>query len=61
MSACDWSLPAAAALARQLLAHLVPDVLGVDEHAVEVEDDRLDLGQARVTLSRPIPTDMAAP
>ena len=53
--------PAAAALARKPLAHLVPDVVGVDEDAVEVEDDRLDLGQARVTLSRPIPTDMAAP
>ena len=35
-------VPASAALAGELLAHLVPDVLGVDEHAVEVEDHRLD-------------------
>ena len=27
-------------LARVFLAHLVPHLLGVDEHAVEVEDDR---------------------
>ena len=26
----------------ELLAHLVPDLLGVDQHAVQVEDDRLD-------------------
>ena len=25
---------------RELLAHAVPDLLGVDEHAVHVEDDR---------------------
>ena len=32
-------VPAPAALARELLAHVVPDVLGVDEDPVEVEDD----------------------
>ena len=36
-------VPGAAALAGELLANLVPDVLRVDEHAVEVEDDRFDL------------------
>src|SRR5205814_9647414 len=30
---------AAAALAHESLAHLVPDLLRLDEHAVEVEDD----------------------
>src|SRR5207302_537390 len=34
--------PAAAALARELLADLVPELLGVEEDAVEVEDDGLD-------------------
>ncbi len=32
----------AAPLVGQLLAHLVPQVLGVDEHAVHVEDDGFD-------------------
>ena len=32
-------MPAPAALADERLAHLVPDLLGVDDHAVEVEDD----------------------
>ena len=32
-------VPAAAALADQTLAHLVPDLLRVQEQAVEVEDD----------------------
>ena len=32
-------VPAAAALADELLAHVVPDLLGVDDHAVEIEDD----------------------
>ena len=54
-------VPAPAALARELLAHLVPHVLGVDEHAVEVEDDRLDRAQARVTLSRPMSRTDATP
>ena len=35
---CAPGVPAAAALARELLADVVPDVLGVDQHAVEVED-----------------------
>ncbi len=35
-------MPAAAALLGQLLPDLVPDVLGVDHDAVEVEDDRFD-------------------
>ena len=35
-------VPAAAALAGELLAYLVPDLLGVEKHAVEVEDDGLD-------------------
>ena len=29
-------------LAHVLLAHLVPHLLGVDDHAVQVEDDRVD-------------------
>ena len=33
---------AAAPLADVPLAHVVPDLLALDEHAVEVEDDRLD-------------------
>jgi hypothetical protein len=36
-------VPAAAALAGELLAHLVPQLLRVDKDAVEVEDDGLDL------------------
>ncbi len=35
-------VPATAALAHQLLAHVVPHLLAVDDHTVEVEDDRLD-------------------
>jgi hypothetical protein len=35
-------VPAPAALARERLAHLVPDVLRVQEDSVQVEDDRLD-------------------
>jgi hypothetical protein len=35
-------MPAAAALLRQLLARAVPDLLGVEQHAVEVEDDGVD-------------------
>ena len=35
-------VPAAAALARELFAHLVPDVLGLEQDAVEVEHDGLD-------------------
>jgi hypothetical protein len=35
-------VPAAAALAGQPLARAVPDLLGVEQHAVEVEDDRLN-------------------
>jgi hypothetical protein len=35
-------VPAATALADERLAHLVPDLLAVDEHAVEVEDDGFD-------------------
>ena len=35
-------VPAAATLVRERFAHLVPDVLGVHEHAVEVEDDGPD-------------------
>ena len=42
MSRCAPSVPAAAALARELLAHVVPDLLGVDQQAVDVEDDGLD-------------------
>ena len=42
MSALRALVPAPAALARELLAHLVPDLLGVEQDAVEVEDDRLD-------------------
>jgi hypothetical protein len=47
-------VPTTSALPRQLLAHLVPHVLRVDDDAVEVEDDRLDSAQTRVTLSRPM-------
>ena len=54
-------MPASAALARELLSHLVPHVLGVDEHAVEVEDDRLDRAQTRVTLSGPMSRTEADP
>jgi hypothetical protein len=32
-------MPVAAALTSKLLANGVPHLLGVDEHAVEVEDD----------------------
>ena len=35
-------MPAAAALGRQRAASLVPDLLGIDQHAVEIEDDRFD-------------------
>ena len=35
-------VPAAAALAGELLAHVVPDLLAVDDDAVEVEDDGVD-------------------
>jgi hypothetical protein len=35
-------VPAAAALADELLANFVPDVLRVEEYAVEVEDDGPD-------------------
>jgi len=35
-------VPAAAALADELLADCVPDVLGVEQDAVQVEDDRPD-------------------
>ena len=35
-------VPAAAALLGELLAGLVPDLLGVEQQAVEIEDDRLD-------------------
>ena len=35
-------VPAPAALADELLAHVVPDLLGVDDHAVEIEDHALD-------------------
>ena len=46
-------VPAPAALARELLAYVVPHVLGVDEHPVEVEDDGLDhLGGARHDRAR---------
>ena len=41
MSACAVG-PAAAALPHELLADVVPDLLGVEQDAVEVEDDRLD-------------------
>ena len=34
--------PAASSLVRDLPARLVPDLLGVEQHAVEVEDHRLD-------------------
>jgi hypothetical protein len=33
-------VPAAAPLARQLLARFVPEVLRVEQEAVEIEDDR---------------------
>src|SRR5947199_123069 len=39
-------VPAAAALAHQLRAHGVPDLLGVEQDAVEVEDDAVDHGAA---------------
>ena len=42
MSRWAPGVPVAAALVRELLAHLVPDLLGVDEHPVEVEHDRSD-------------------
>ena len=35
-------VPAGAPLADEPLAHLVPDLLGVEQQAVEVEDDGLD-------------------
>ena len=38
-------VPVAAALARELLADFVPELLGVDQHAVQVEDDGLDLSR----------------
>ena len=40
-------VPSPAALPRKLLAGRVPDVLGVDENAVQVEDHRLDHGKTR--------------
>src|SRR5262249_29019125 len=49
-------VPASTAFACEGLAHVVPHVLGVDEHAVEVEDDDLYWVRGRVqpgiTLSR---------
>jgi hypothetical protein len=35
-------VPAAATLGGELLPRLVPDVLRVDEHPVQVEDDGVD-------------------
>jgi hypothetical protein len=35
-------VPAAAALLGELLAGVVPNLLRVEQHAVEVEDDRVD-------------------
>jgi len=35
-------MPAPAALADELLARRVPDLLGVDQDSVEVEDDGVD-------------------
>ena len=43
---------AAAPLLGELLAHLVPEVLGVDQHAVHVEDDGLDLRRPRSPADR---------
>ena len=42
IAACAPSCQRPAALADELLAHVVPDLLGVDDHAVEIEDDALD-------------------
>ena len=40
--ALDLRVVAAAALADVRLAHRVPDFLGLDQHAVHVEDDGVD-------------------
>src|SRR5947207_1609767 len=37
-------MPLPPAFASKLLTHLVPDVLGVDQHTVQIEDDRGDHG-----------------
>ncbi len=41
MSRWAPGVPAPAALAGECLADVVPDLLGVDQHAVHVEDDGL--------------------
>ena len=38
----DLCVPAAAALAHVRAPHLVPNLLGLDQHSVQVEDDPLD-------------------
>jgi hypothetical protein len=45
-------VPAAAALGRELHAGLVPDVLGVDDDSVEVEDHGVDAVHYRETYRR---------
>ena len=57
-SRCAPLAPAAAALARELLANLVPDLLGVDQHAVEVEDDRASRHSGEVA---PVEVDERGP
>ena len=39
-------VPAAPALVREPLARFVPDLLGIEQHAVEVEDERFDHSDA---------------
>src|SRR5262249_40596360 len=53
--------PAAAPFSRDVLFHLGPDVLGVEEHTVEVEDDGVDGAHARVTASRSTAAADASP
>ena len=52
MSRWRLAVPAAAALAGELLAHLVPDLLGVEQDAVEVEDDGVDHAIAGIMHNR---------
>ena len=60
-------VPAPAALVRQVLAHVVPHLLGVDQQAVHIEDDRRDhrracrCGSCRRARSPPSPARGRAP
>src|SRR6185437_10077678 len=59
--ALHFSVVAAPALADVPFAHLVPDLLRLHQHAVEVEDDRLDRQSAWYVLSRYISARSAGP